>query len=219
MDDAGTPAEAIRQVRELMGQATLQRVRGQPGRALQLAQEALVLKEADWEIHEFIGDMLMGLGRGSEALQSFRRARELNPQRVELEDKLARAALNRATHLQSLAHTQAVLEGRAREQPARKPSYAAVLSIVLPGLGQIYNGQFAKGGLLLVVYLGLFLLATRAIVAEAATLGYVRQSPLTALLGAGAVWLVPLTLVWLYAIADAALCAARSRTSDGTGLV
>jgi hypothetical protein len=38
---------------------------GDQAQALQLAQEALVLEEANAETHEFIGDVLMALNRGA----------------------------------------------------------------------------------------------------------------------------------------------------------
>ncbi len=38
MDDAQSPLETRQKIRDLLGRATLQRVRGQPAQALQLAQ-------------------------------------------------------------------------------------------------------------------------------------------------------------------------------------
>lgn len=50
----------------------------------------------------------------------------------------------------------------ATTEPSRSPSYAAmVLSAILPGLGQLYLGQSAKGIIILIVFasaLGLFYL-------------------------------------------------------------
>jgi TM2 domain-containing membrane protein YozV len=37
-------------------------------------------------------------------------------------------------------------------QPSKNPGLAAVLSFFVPGLGQIYNGQIAKGLVLLVAF-------------------------------------------------------------------
>lgn len=203
MSETPISPEARQKVRELMGRATLCRVRGDHAQALQLAQEALILHERNYEIHEFIGDVLMSLGRGGEAFNSFKRARELNPTRVELEDKLARAALSRAAALDSMAQLQAVLEGRAPQEPQRSPGLAAVASLLCPGLGQIYNGQVGKGAILI----GLFLITLYTFLA------LLRSADSTRV-----IWGVALLVgVYLFAIADAALFA-NKRHSDGSRL-
>ena len=92
MDGEPTRADITAKVRQLLGQATLLRARGSRAEAIKLAQEALTLDQAHADTHELIGDLLVDLNRGGEAVASFRRARELNPSRVTLEDKLARAA-------------------------------------------------------------------------------------------------------------------------------
>ncbi len=141
------------QLKDLMGRATLARVRGDKEQALRLAQQALVLDEENWEVHEFIGDVLMENNRGADALTSYKRAWALNPKRVELETKVARAAARFAARQDQLANMNAILEGRAPKEPVRKPALAGVLSLLLPGLGQLYNWQVVKGAVLVVSYL------------------------------------------------------------------
>lgn len=190
-------------IRELMGRATLARVRGDFAQALQLAQEALTLNEQNYETHEFIGDVLLNLGRGADAFNSFRRARELNPNRVELEDKLARAALSRAAVRDNMAQMQAALEGRGPQEPKRSPGLAAVASLLCPGLGQIYNGQVGKGAILIAV----FLVVLYVFLALLRSGDYGRT-----------VWGVALLVgVYLFAIGDAAIFANKSQ-SDGAKL-
>jgi tetratricopeptide (TPR) repeat protein len=198
----------------MMGRATLARVRGEKEQALKLAHEALGLEEQNYEIHEFIGDVLMEISRGADALTSYKRARELNPKRVELEDKVARAAVRFAERQDRMAHMSAVLEGKAPKEEHRKPVVAGLLSLVLPGLGQMYCWQMAKGAALAVAYMVLMGLAFYG------TAAHVRGnvSPAGADYGAilsGAVgWIVPLAILWVYAIVDAALTAKKSRSSD-----
>jgi hypothetical protein len=174
-------------------------------------------------VHEFIGDALMDLTRGADALGSYRRARELNPHRVELEDKLGRAAIQRAARDDALAFSTAVLEGRVRPEPKRNPGYAAIFSIALPGLGQIYNGQFGKGLIVVVVFLLFSILSTYSMLSQSASAGGGMFGPagpgLTTLLGGSAVWLVPLVAVYIYATVDAVLHAGKSGSPDKTGLV
>ena len=45
-------------------------------------------------------------------------------------------------------------------QPPKNPGLAAVLSFLLPGLGQMYNGEISKGILIVVVQIVNFLLMT-----------------------------------------------------------
>lgn len=40
---------------------------------------------------------------------------------------------------------------RRRSQPLKSPGLAAVLSLFIPGVGQIYNGQLGKGLLILLL--------------------------------------------------------------------
>jgi tetratricopeptide (TPR) repeat protein len=218
------PTSERQRLRELMGRATLARVRGSHAEALRLAQEALVLEEANAETHEFIGDVLMALNRGADALHSFQRARELNPRRVELEDKVARAAVRSAARLEAMAHAQAVLEGRAPMGPQRKPSYAALFSLVLPGLGQIYNGELLKGAAVMLGFVVLLAVSSIGLVnkARAADLGgpyYHPPQSIFAVLGTSMVWVGLLVALWVFAVAEASLRASKKGTPDETGVV
>jgi len=231
MSEEQSRADITLKVRGLLGQATILRARGQHGEALKLAQEALTLDEKNAEIHELIGDLLMASGRGAEAFDSFRRARELSPGRTALEDKLARAALRRADKLRSAQIAEAMLAGTYKpEAPPRKPGYAAVFSLLIPGLGQIYNGELLRGLAILAGYVLLLVLTSLGVRGEAGVgpggwAGtYVRQldarSLLSSLLGGvGAVWIILLLLLWIYAVADAAIRASKTMTSEGTGIV
>ena len=218
MSETPLSPDTRQKIRELMGRATLARVRGDHQQALQLAQEALTLHERNYEVHEFIGDMLMHLRRGADALNSFKRARELNPSRVELEDKVARAAIQRAAVMDNMAHLQAVLEGRAPQEPKRSAAIAAIASLLLPGLGQLYNGEFGKGLGLVAAFLafalpGIFMVLRQVAISPAAARDYL------SLLRGSVLWLVPLALIYLYAIADAVVRAGRTASSDKPGIL
>lgn len=218
------PTSERQRLRELMGRATLARVRGNQAEALRLAQEALVLEETNAETHEFIGDVLMALNRGADALHSFQRARELNPRRVELEDKVARAAVRSAARLEAMAHAQAVLEGRAPVGPKRKPSYAALFSLVLPGLGQMYNGDLIKGiavmlGFVVLLSVSSIGLVNKARVADLGGAYYHPPQSIFAVLGTSMVWVGLLVALWVFAVAEASLRASKKGTADETGVV
>jgi tetratricopeptide (TPR) repeat protein len=232
MSEEPTAAEIQLRLRELLGRATLMRARGERQQALQLAQEALVLDQRSWEAHELMGDILLDLGRGQPALESYRQARELNRSRAVLEEKIGRAALARAARLQAANLSEALLEGRAREAgPPRKPGFAALLSLIVPGLGQLYNGEVAKGFIMLAAFMLLFAVTGVSLRGQMAVTPispqgalYGRQIDATSVLsglfsGVSAIWVVLLLAVWIYSIADAGIKASRSMTSDHTGLV
>ncbi len=218
MSETPLSPDTRQKIRELMGRATLARVRGDRQQALQLAQEALTLHERNYEVHEFIGDILMGLNRGADALNSFKRARELNPSRVELEDKVGRAAIQRGAVMDSMAHMQAVLEGRAPQEPKRSTAIAAISSLLLPGLGQLYNGEFGKGLGLIAAFLAFALPGILVTLRQVATSPGAAQDYLSLLRGS-VLWLAPLALIYLYAVADAVVRASRTASSDKPGML
>jgi tetratricopeptide (TPR) repeat protein len=231
MSNPGEPRKIDIQikVREALGRATLARARNQREQALKLLQEAIGLDDADPEAYELKGDILLDLKRGEEAMACFKRARELHPDRPALEDKIARAALQRAARQRTIEMSQAILEGRVKPTSKKSPSYAALLSLLIPGLGQIYNGEMMKGLALILAFVFLFALAVLAVLREMAAspfggMGYGQPTTSGAVMSAlssGSTVLVTILLaaVWIYAIAEAALYAGRTMTSDDTGLV
>jgi hypothetical protein len=232
MSEEPTPAEIQNRIRELLGQATLQRVRGNHEEALKLAQQAVVLDNESWESHELMGDLLLGLKKSDQALESYRTARRLNERRAVLEEKIGRAALARAARLHAAEMSQALLEGRAIGAPVqRKPAYAALFSLIVPGLGQVYNTEVLKGLIVVVLWLAFFgLNAANIRVAMTAGAGrgigslYGPRMDVGSIAeaifsGAGIVWFVLLAAVWIYAVADAAIKAGKTMTSDSSGLV
>jgi TM2 domain-containing membrane protein YozV len=84
---------------------------------------------------------------------------------------------------------------------AKEPLFAAALSLILPGTGQVYNGQMAKGLVLAAVYLGSIAIIFGGMVIVA--LGAIRNSNA----GSACCCCLPLLVVPLailvYAIYDA----------------
>jgi len=225
-------ADGLPKVRELLGRATLARAHQKLDEALALARKAASLEEKSWESHELVGDLLMEKGDAEAAMASYRRAREIAVDRPLLEDKIARAALRQATDQAAARRTQALLDGTAKaDAPKRNPGYAALLSFVIPGLGQVYNGEIVKGLVLLVAYVALFSVAVLSALQGLSLMPRGGAGPVygpsldvSAILGAlfdgvGLIWMLLLIGLWVYAIADAALRATRSLTSDDSGLV
>ena len=232
MTEEPTFAEIQTRIRELLGRATILRTRGERQKAIELVQQAIQLNEDGWEAHELIGDLHLELGKGTWALESYRRARQLNPSRGVLEEKIGKAAIAQAARQQTARMSEALLEGMARTPSTpRRPAMAALFSLVVPGLGQLYNGQVLKGFIMALLFVVLFGLTTMVI------LGQIRAAPtspqgvlytpsinVVAVLsgvfsGINAVWVLLLMGLYIYAVADAGLTAGRSMTSDDTGLV
>jgi tetratricopeptide (TPR) repeat protein len=232
MSESPSPADIQLKVRELLGRATLARLRNRQEEALALAEEARGLDEASWETHELLGDLLLEAGRSGDALKSYRRARELNSSRGVLEEKIGRAAIARARQERTADLSRALLEGTAKpERPKRSPGYSALLSLLVPGLGQFHNGDMLKGLVMFSAFVFLFSLsmldALRQFTVVPLTQTGVAYGPrldagsfFSALFtGVTAVWSLLLMILWIAAIGDAAFSASRTMTSDDTGLV
>jgi len=232
MPDEPTASEIQLRIRQLLGQATLLRSRGDLQQALALAQEAVSLDDESWEGQELVGDLLLSLAHPDQAMESYRRAREINPERASLEEKVGRAALAQAERDRTTELSRSLLEGKDTLQlPKRNPSYAALYSFIIPGLGQVYNREVGKGVVVVVLWLAMLALSVMGVRSELAlrpsgpmgTL-YGPQMDLNSILsaafsGVGAIWVVCLIVVWIYAVADAALRASKTMTSDHTGVV
>jgi len=219
-------------MRELLGRATLLRVRGEHEKALEIAYEAVGIDNENWEAHELLGDLLVLENRPEQALESYGRARELNRSRVALEDKIARAALRRAARLNAVALSQAYLDGTIKsDMVKRNPAYAALFSLLLPGLGQVYNGQLVKGMAMLFAYTLCFALSVLAVLRDLATrpagpqgILYGPSLDMSAILsalftGVAAIWVVLLLALWVYSVVDATGRASRSLTANDSGVV
>lgn len=138
------------EVERLLTLASAERARGNLISARHLIEQALQRAPERADIHELLGDVLHSVGDLEAALESYRRARELAPNRPSAEEKWA----------------QTFLELQKPEIPEevpflpKNPNLAAALSAVFPGSGQVYNEQWLKGalfGILTFLPAGLFM--------------------------------------------------------------
>ncbi|MGC8668186.1 MAG: tetratricopeptide repeat protein [Chthonomonadales bacterium] len=139
------------QADRLLIQANIARRRNRYTEAERLCREAIEYTPSDAAALELYGDILQSIGRVDDALYAYDRARTADPNRSSAERKYAQLTLAQETDILSGA------EGAAH----RNPSLAVFLSATLPGAGQVYNGQAAKGlaialAELLAVYLWLW---------------------------------------------------------------
>jgi tetratricopeptide (TPR) repeat protein len=188
---------AQEEARRQMTAAHIALRRGQTAEAQRVVQEALARNPDDTEALELWGDIQLSLSRFEEAATTFKQVLQHDPARTTAEAKLARATLRKSEtqRKESLGITYAS-ENRAFMQRNTRADRGAniglaVASAILPGLGQIFGGQFVKGGILLAIYaVGCVLLTVAGL-----------KMPLNA---AAIIALVVMTADGIYAVVDAA---------------
>ncbi|MCS7064793.1 MAG: hypothetical protein NZL85_00815 [Fimbriimonadales bacterium] len=212
------------EVERLLRQAHLQQLRGQLEDASTAVKQALELTPDDASVWEMLGDLRQQAGDLQGAHDAYKHAHELAPDNAAIERKYAQTVLALTTQQEQFQLWQQALEGKLPEEEGgipRRPGLAFLLSFVMPGLGQIYNGQLVKGGILLgTTMLGLTLFVVvrgggealnnmiAFLVNPARMQGTISELHLLVV--------IVLFFVWLYAIIDAPLsAAARNRRLPG----
>jgi hypothetical protein len=218
--EQGDDHDGVR-VDSLLADANRLRAKGDLDTAEQRCRQALAAAPGNWQVHELLGDVLYQQRRGEQAMEHYRLARAGNPQRLMLEDKIGRASLLIAEKDILRLRTEDLLRGRREEAP-RRPGIAAVLSLFVPGFGQIYNREHVKGAVLVCVWL-MLLLGTVGTALSSLRRGGGGESSLGGL-GLGAAftvffsrptvwWTLLCAALWIYGIADAAIRAAKTMTA------
>ncbi len=150
-----------------------QRLRETVGRGLyyqridEAEQAAGALLEADpdstttWELW---GDVLLARGKTAEASEAFEKAIKIEPANVDAERKYAaiQLELGERKRQQELLASGTLEELRGALQ--KEPGTAATRSAFFPGLGQVYNGDYEKGLVMLVLGFILLIPAVRQVV-------------------------------------------------------
>ena len=108
-------------------------------------RQLLELAPESTTAHELHGDVLRARGQASAARQEYRRAVELEPANADAERKYAELALQLSERDRA---RDAILSGdleRFRGAGRKDPAGAASRSLLFPGLGQLYNGDYELG--------------------------------------------------------------------------
>lgn len=225
--------DAARERERLLTLANVQRMRGQLAEARKSLEDALALSgdvssSANAPAHEMLGDILAAEEKWEEAKAAYATAHALDPTRVASERKLAQAAL----HLADIAHERALADALLRgEMPAAggafgmqqgaksSPGLALLLSLFMPGMGQMINGQFVKG----MICLGVFFVSMAVICLSpggkdlvdqirhlAAGQAYKGAAPSPML------WMLLFVsgVIWLYSVLDAPMTAGKKSGGD-----
>ena len=186
----------------MMTEANRLRGRGLLGEASAKCRQALTTKQDYWPAYELMGDIFKQQGRASDAIEAYRAALRLNPERAALEDKMARACVILAQQRYAYLWAEdALAEGERR----RNPVVSSLLSALVPGLGQLHNRQVAKG----LALTGAAVLLAMAVAAQAMsslvgkTMGV--QGYLSVFFSGRTMYVTALLIiVWLYGVIDAA---------------
>lgn len=154
MDQFAPPSQS--RVEQLLRDAYLLRMRQQWAASEELCRQALELSPEDVQGLELLGDLLTEKGSDAQALETYRRAFAIQPMKTSLEEKIARAVLRKAEDERERLEAQLLIgKPASAKQRKRNQTVAVLLSMICPGGGQMFNGQYVKGG----VFLGLGLLA------------------------------------------------------------
>jgi tetratricopeptide (TPR) repeat protein len=196
----------------LLGEAVLLRAKGKPREALAKAQESLRLLADNPDAFEILGDLYSQLGLVEAGIEAYQRALELDPSRLTLETRLAHVALKKGELDYQRRLAQDIIAGRYRPSPKRNPGVAGLLSLLIPGMGQIYNQHWIKGAVTLFLYL---LLMMKTAILVALSLEKAGGGEIFSLVGAfftrpALGWTLVLLALYAYATVEAAISATRS---------
>ena len=204
----GLSYEQEREIERLLALANLQRMRGQWTDAEDTCRKALSIAPEDVGIRERLGDILYECGKLDMALNEYRIALEIAPGKPSLETKFAKVTLEIAERERERAIAQDMIQNpRKYTVRTRNPALAFVWSAIVPGLGQLYNGELVKAGILFGVLL-LFLIAA-AFQRYPQNIDSIQEflyftSPVVLVLGFLAV------IAYIYGLVDAPLSAGKS---------
>lgn len=210
MESSPKTAEQAR-AEQLLRDAHIQRMRKQWASAETLCREALKLDPEDAMGLEMLGDLLVDKGSVDEALEVYRQALEHQPGRAALEEKVARAVLQQDNERRARMDAELLLSSpKLAAQKKRGVAAAVLLSALCPGVGQMVQGEYVKGGVMLVVGLGGMIIGGLDLLKLfTGTMDARGGNPMLAFIGGVAL------LVYLYSIVDAASQANKSNVRGG----
>jgi tetratricopeptide (TPR) repeat protein len=139
------------QIEKLLREAYVYQMRNDLLRAEERCRQLLELDASNAEALELLGDIQERTGRIEEAVQSFRKARDLSP--VES----PRYASAERKYAAALLKQQGITAADLPAEPA-SPLLAIAASIVFPGLAQWLMNERVKGAVLIAIWLVLWLL-------------------------------------------------------------
>lgn len=187
-------------------------LRCQQGALAEAEQVLKTAKEVSPEhpaVLEVEGDIAAAKGMHTLAERLYRQAFQADRGNARLEEKFANALLKTHQHEYDALPDDSTWSDRVQ----REPVVSAILSVLLPGLGQFFNGDYLKGAILVLAWAILLIIAYYVPVWDAMQLVKTAHSTFfealsRCLLHGGNLIITLLLLgVWLYGIIDAAMLA------------
>jgi len=169
---------------------------------------------------EIEGDLAFAQGRYKQAETLFKAALQADPGNARVEEKFATALLKVQMPGFSVNQIPDDVDSFWSNRVPRNPVVSGILSAVVPGLGQFHNGDWAKGGVLVLIDL---LVYSQIIYAVYKTLQAVKDQNLSlpysdivdrALHGVNIFLLLLLAAAIIYGVVDAVLVARQTRESS-----
>lgn len=143
-----------RELSTLTAAANLHRTRGEWIEAEDKCRRALAIAPDDIVMHEMLADILQGVGKLDAALAEVKTAMGLAPGRASLETRYAKLVLEIGEREHNRLLAEEMLTNPAkRDIHAKNPILALFCAVLVPGLGQFYNGEIRKGAIILGTFL------------------------------------------------------------------
>ncbi len=116
-----------------------------PDQAEVLAAQAAEFAPDTTTVEELLGDVAMAQGRYVEARRHFERALEIEPINADAEAKLGEAVIKIRASTDVVERMEHAVENPDEYKPFRKNPLTAAFYSAIPGLGQLYCGEYYKG--------------------------------------------------------------------------
>lgn len=130
--------------------------------------------------HELMGDALTLAGKRTRAKDEYKRAMEIEPANADAERKYAEAML----FIGQVERTRNLLTSgdisMLRGAMHKDPKHAALRSVLFPGLGQLYNGDYERGVVTVLIAFVLFGLAAWGVMEFFTSAVITSSDPMTA---------------------------------------
>lgn len=135
-----TPAQ-IAEAEKALAAARVAKMRGQKQEADRLLEQAQKAAPTAPTVLEAIGDDYAERGQTKKAMDAYKRAHELDPKNIAIERKYAECVLKNDAVANAMMH----MLGEDSIETVANANIATVLSVFVPGLGQMVTGQVPKG--------------------------------------------------------------------------
>lgn len=199
--------EQEREVERLVASANLHRMREQLGEAEDAARQALSISPGDVVIRELLADVLHESGKLDAALEEYKAAMRMTPDKPALEAKYAKVVLDIAEREREKAVARDMVENPKKYTARERNPGTALLWAIIPGMGQFYNGDLVKAGVIwgvLIVFLISWTIPQSYIGVSSLSGFIARTNPLVLVLG------TLFLIAYFYGIIDAPITAERS---------